>query len=322
MRAIVSTGYGSPDVLELREIEKPTPKDHEILIRLRAATVTTADWRARSLQMPPGFGPMARLMFGFSGPRQPILGTELAGEIVSVGKEVTRFSPGDAVFAYCGVAMGCHVEYRAMAESGAVAHKPANLSFEEAAALSFGGTTALSFFRRAKIRSGERVLVCGASGAVGTAAVQLAKHYGAVVTGVCSTANLELVTALGADRVIDYTREDFTRDGAEYDIIMDTTGTVPYSRAQACLATGGRLLVVLGGLSELLRAPWVTLTSRHRVIAGPAGGSAEDLRFLADVAEAGEFTPVIDRTYPLEKMADAHRYVDLGRKKGNVAITL
>lgn len=322
MRAIVSTGYGSPDVLELREIEKLTPKADEILIRVLATTVTTADWRVRSLQMPPGFGPMARLVFGITGPRQPILGTELAGEVESIGNEVTRFSPGDAVFAFGGAGMGCHVEYRTMRESGSVAHKPANLSFEEAAALSFGGTTALSFFRRAKIQAGERVLINGASGGVGTAAVQLAKHFGAHVTGVCSTTNVQLVTTLGADRVIDYTRDDFTAEGAKYDIIMDTTGTIPYSRARSSMKTSGRLLVVLGGLSDLIRAPWVPLSSSHRVIAGPAGGNAEDLRFLASLAEAGEFTPVVDRSYPFENMADAHRYVDLGHKKGNVAITL
>ncbi|MEX2570985.1 MAG: NAD(P)-dependent alcohol dehydrogenase [Gemmatimonadota bacterium] len=322
MRAIVSTGYGSPDVLELREIEKPTPKDDEILIRVRATTVTTADWRARSLAMPPGFGPMGRLIFGISGPRQPILGTELAGEVESVGKDVTRFSPGDAVFAFRGAGMGCHVEYRTMPESGAVAHKPPNLSFEEAAALSFGGTTALSFFRRAKIQPGERVLINGASGGVGTAAVQLAKHFGAHVTGVCSTDNVELVTSLGADRVIDYTREDFAADGATYDIIMDTVGTIPYARARASLTKDGRLLTVLGGLQELLRSPWISLSTSHRVIAGPAGGNAEDLRFLAARAEAGEFTPVIDRRYPFEEMPDAHRYVDLGHKKGNVAVLL
>jgi NADPH:quinone reductase-like Zn-dependent oxidoreductase len=322
MRAIVATGYGPPDVLQLREIDKPVPKDDEILVKVHATTVTTGDWRARSLEMPRGFGLMGRLFFGISGPRQPILGTELAGEIEAVGRDVTRFSVGDPVFAFGDARMGCYVEYRAIPESGAVARKPANLRFEEAAAISFGGTTALSFFRRARIQPGETVLINGASGGVGTAAVQLAKHFGAHVTGVCSTANVELVRSIGADRVIDYTREDFSANGESYDIIMDTVGNVPFSRAKASLTRDGRLLLVLGGLADLLHAPWASLTTRHRVIAGPAGGDAEDLRYLAELAEAGEFRPVIDRRYPFEKMAEAHAYVNRGHKKGNVVVTL
>lgn len=322
MRAMVATGYGAPDVLQLREIEKPVPKDGEILVKVHATTVTTGDWRARSLEMPRGFGPMGRLFFGIGGPRQPILGMELSGEVEAVGSDVTRFSVGDAVFAFGDTGMGCYVEYRAISERGAVARKPANLSFEEAAAISFGGTTALSFFRRARIQRGENVLINGASGGVGTAAVQLAKHFGAQVTGVCSTGNVELVRSIGADRVIDYTREDFSANGERYDIIMDTVGTVPFSRARASLTRDGRLLVVLGGLADLLHAPWASLTTRHRVIAGPAGSDADDLRYLAQLAEAGEFRPFIDRRYPFEQMAEAHAYVDRGHKKGNVVVTL
>ena len=322
MKAIVYERYGSPDVLQLKEVAKPTPKDNEVLIRIHATTVTSGDWRVRSLDVPVGFGLISRLVFGVLRPRQPILGTELAGEIESVGKEVSKFKVGDQVFAFSGAGMGCHAEYKCMPEDGAVALKPPNLTYDEAAAISFGGTTALNFFRRGKLQSGERVLVNGASGGVGTAAVQLAKHFGADVTGVCSTANVELVRSLGATHVIDYTKEDFTRNGETYDVIVDTVGTAPFSRSKDSLKEGGRLLLVLGGLPDMLRIPWVSMTSSKKIIAGPAAERAEDLRFLAELAEAGEFRPVIDRRYPFEQIAEAHRYVDTGRKRGNVVITL
>lgn len=322
MKAIVYERYGPPEVLRLKEVEKPAPKNNEVLIKTYATTVTSGDWRVRSLNVPAGFGLIMRLVFGFSRPKQPILGSELAGVVESVGKDVSKFKVGDPVFAFSDAAMGCHAEYKCMAEDGAVAPKPSSLTFEEAAALSFGGTTALDFLRRGKLRSGERVLVNGASGAVGTAAVQLAKHSGAIVTGVCSTANVELVRSLGASHVIDYTQEDFTQNGKTYDVIVDTVGTAPFSRSKASLKEGGRLLMVLAGLPDMLLAPWVSMTSSKKVIAGPATVRVEDLRFLAELAEAGEFKPVIDRRYPFEKIAEAHCYVDTGRKKGNVAITL
>jgi NADPH:quinone reductase-like Zn-dependent oxidoreductase len=322
MKAIVYERYGSPDVLQLKEVEKPTPKDNEVLIKTHATTVTSGDWRVRSLNVPAGFGLIIRLVFGFSKPKQPILGSELAGVIESVGKDVSKFKVGDPVFAFSDAAMGCYAEYKCMPEDGAVALKPVNLTFYEAAALSFGGTTALDFFRRGKLQRGEKVLVNGASGGVGTAAVQLARHFGADVTGVCSTANLELVRSLGAGHVIDYTKEDFTQNGETYDIIVDTVGTAPFSLSKASLKEGGRLLMVLAGLPDMLQIPWVSMTSSKKVIAGPATGRAEDLRFLAGLAEAGEFKPVIDRRYPFERIAEAHRYVDTGRKKGNVVITL
>lgn len=322
MKAITYTTYGSPDVLQLQEVEKPVPKDNEVLIKTRASTVTSADWRARSLTMPPGFGLLGRLVFGIRKPRQPILGTELAGEIMSVGKDVTKFKTGDQIFAFSGAAMGCHAEYKCMSEDGTIAMKPAGLSYEEAAALSFGGTTALDFFRRANLQKGETVLVNGASGAVGTAAVQLARHIGAEVTGVCSTANLELVKSLGANHVIDYTQVDFTQNGKTYDVIVDTAGTAPYARSKASLKQGGRLLLVLSGLSELLRAPLVSLSGRHKVIAGPADVRAEDLHYLVKLAEEEAYIPVIDRCYPFGQIREAHRYVDTGRKRGNVVITL
>jgi len=322
MKAMVYERYGGPDVLHLKEVAKPTPKDDEVLIKIHATTVTSGDWRARSLNVPAGFGLVSRLFFGVLRPRQPILGTELAGVVEAIGRTVRKFKVGDEVFAFAGARMGCHAEYRCMPEDGAVALKPANLTYDEAAALSFGGTTALDFFRRAKLRSGEKVLVNGASGGVGTAAVQLARHYGADVTGVCGTANVALVRSLGADHVIDYTREDFTKNGEAYDVIVDTAGTAPFSRSKGSLTERGRLLLVLGGLSDLLKVPWVSMTSGKKVVAGPAAERAEDLFFLAELAEAGELKPVIDRRYPFERISEAHAYVDTGHKKGNVIITL
>ena len=322
MKAITYKKYGSPDVLQIEEVIKPSPKNNEILIKIHATTVTSGDWRVRSLNVPVGFGFISRLVFGVLRPRQPVLGTELAGEIESVGKDVKNFKAGDQVFAFSGAAMGCYAEYKCMPENGAVSLKPANLTYDEAAALSFGGTTALDFFRRGKLQRGEKVLVNGASGGVGTAAVQLAKHFGAEVTGVCSTTNIELVKSIGAHHVIDYTKEDFSGNGITFDIIVDTVGTAPYNKIKDSLNEKGRLLMVLGGLPDMLQIPWVLMTSNKKIIAGPASERAEDLHFLANLAEKGEFKPVIDRRYPFEQIAEAHRYVDTGRKKGNVVIIL
>jgi NADPH:quinone reductase-like Zn-dependent oxidoreductase len=322
MKAVVYQQYGGPDVLRFAEVTTPVPKDDEVLIRIHATTVTAGDWRMRSLDVPKGFGLLSRLALGVTGPRQPILGTELSGVIAGIGKAVTKFKPGDAVFAFPGIRMGCHAEYTCMPEEGAVAHKPANLGHDQAAALSFGGTTALHFLREAKLSAGEKVLVNGASGAVGTAAVQLAKHFGAEVTAVCSAGNADLVRSLGADHIIDYTTEDFTRNGRVYDVIMDTAGTAPFARSSASLRDGGRLLLVLGGLRDLLSIPWIALTNSRKVIGGTAKGTQSDLRLLADLAERGEFTPVVDRRYRFDEIVEAHRYVDTGRKKGNVVITL
>lgn len=323
MKAIVHERYGAPDVLELKEVPKPTAKDDEVLIEVRATTATSADARLRAMNVPTGFGVIARLLFGVFAPRQGILGAELSGVITAVGKKVTRFKVGEPVFAMTGAAgLRCYAEFRALPEAGAIAKKPENLTFEEAAALSFGGTTSLDFFRRGKLQSGERILINGASGAVGSAAVQLAKHFGAHVTGVCSTANLELVRSLGADEVIDYTQEDFTRNGETYDLIMDTVGTAPFDRSKGSLKAAGRLLLVVGGLPEIFGALGVNMTSDKKIIAGSASERAEDLRLLAELAEQGKYRPVIDRSYPLERAAEAHAYVDTGRKKGNVVLTV
>ena len=304
----------------MTDVPKPVPGDHELLIRVRATTVSSADWRMRSLELPRGFALLGQLAFGIGGPRKPILGSELSGEVEAVGRAVTSFKIGDHVFAYSGVGLGCHAEYRCLPENGAVAKKPPHLTFEQAAALSFGGATMLDFFRRAQLRHGERVLVNGASGAVGSAAVLLAKHFGAHVTGVCSTANLDLVLSIGADEVIDYTKIDFAKSAVPFDVIVDTVGNAPFSRSGPVLSGGGRLLLILASLPELLKAPWHTLTSGKKVIAGPAAERPEYVQQLAELALAGRFIPLIDRCYPFEQMVDAHRYVDRGHKKGSVIV--
>jgi NADPH:quinone reductase-like Zn-dependent oxidoreductase len=265
-------------------VPKPVPRDDEVLIRIHATTVASGDWRVRTLDVPKGFGLFARMAIGFTAPRQPILGTELAGTIESVGNRVTRFKPGDAVFAFPGAKMGCHAEYRAVAEDSPLALKPENLSFEEAAALSFGGSTALYFLERAQMTRGERILVIGASGALGTSFVQLAKHFGGHVTGVTSTTNLQLVSSLGADAVIDYTREDFTKGSDRYDIIADTVRATSYARCQHVLKENGRLLAIAGGLPDLLSALWVPMEGSKRVIAGQAEERPEYVRQLAELA--------------------------------------
>lgn len=322
MQAVVFSQYGSPDVLQFQELPTPQPGDNELLIRIHATTVTAGDWRVRSLNLPLGFGWISRLVFGVFRPRQPILGSELAGEVVARGNNVSQFQVGDQVFAFNGARMGCHAEYKCVPADGAVALKPAKLSFEQAAALSFGGTTALDFFRRGKLQTGDKLLINGASGGVGTAAIQLARHFGAEVTAVCSGANRALVESLGARHVIDYTQQDFTRNGERYDIIMDIAGTAPFARCQGSLKDNGRLLLVLANLPQMLAIPWQQLGSSKRIIAGPAAEKAADLRLLAQLAETGEYMPVIDRTYPFEQIVEAHRYVDAGHKKGNVVISL
>jgi NADPH:quinone reductase-like Zn-dependent oxidoreductase len=322
MKAMVYHRYGPPAVVTLAELPKPVPKDNEVLIRIAATTVTSGDWRARSLILPPGFGFMGRLVFGLFGPRQPILGSELAGVVEAIGESVTRFKVGDEVFAFTSARMGCHAEYRALAEDSLIARKPANLSFEQAAALSFGGTTALAFLSKGGIKRGDKVLVVGASGSVGSAAVQIAKHFGATVTGVCRTANVDLVRSLGADEVIDYSREDFATLGEAYDIILDTTGTTPLARVENSLKRGGRLLIVLGSLAQAIGLERAAKGSGKRVIAGVVPVRVDDLETLAALADTDAFVPVIDRSYPLERAVEAHAYVDTGRKRGNVVLSV
>ncbi len=321
MQAAILDRYGPPEVLQFHEVEKPTPADGEILIQTHAVTVTSGDCRVRAMNMPPGFRLIARLMFGWSKPRQSILGSELAGVVEAVGKGVTKFRIGDEVFASCDPDFGAYAEYKCLpAERAAL--KPADLLFGEAAALTFGGVTALHFFRLGKLQPGERLLINGASGGVGTAAIQVAKHFGAEVTAVCSTANLELVRSVGADHAVDYTQADFTESDQTYDLILDAAGTAPFARCRHRLNPGGRFLMVLGSFPQLLRAPWDTLTTDKKVIGGGAKPLPGDLQQLADMAAAGDFKPHVDRTYPWNQLVEAHRYVDQGHKRGNVVVSL
>lgn len=322
MRAVVVPRYGSPDVLDFREVPTPVPGPREVRVRVLATTVTAADWRVRSAEVPKGFGLFVPLALGIGGPRQKILGTELAGVVDAVGAEVKRFAVGDPVVAFPGGAMGAHAEFVCLPENGRIVPKPANLTFEEASSVLFGGTTALDYLGRGRVTSGTRVLVNGASGGVGTSVVQLAKHLGAHVVGVCSAKNAVFVTSLGADEVIDYASSDFAASGARYDVIVDAVGNVPMARAKAALTDDGRLLAVAGALPVLLAAPWVALTSRRRIIAGPASENPSTVAEVMRLAAEGRIKPVIEERFPFERIADAHRLVDSGRKRGAVVVTL
>jgi NADPH:quinone reductase-like Zn-dependent oxidoreductase len=327
MKAIVYEKYGPADVLQLKDVEKPSPKDNEVLIRIHATTVTTGDVNARGFVfVPPGLGLLARLMIGLRKPKKTILGTELAGEIEAVGKDARLFKEGDQVFGIDGNNLGAYAEYKCMPEEGALAIKPANMTYDEAAAVPNGALTTLFFLRdKGNIQSGQKVLINGASGSVGAAAVQLARYFGVEVTGVCSTTNLEMVRSLGADKVIDYTQEDFTKSGETYDIIFDTVvGKTSFSGCKNSLKKNGLYLAVAGGLKELIQMLWTSVIGSKKVIFG--GGLAcerkENLLFIKELVEAGKIKAVIDRRYPLEQTAEAHGYVDKGHKKGNVVITL
>ena len=320
MKAAVVRHYGPPQVVQIEQRPRPTPGANEVLIRVRASTVSTADWRIRSQSMPYGFHLGGRLAMGLTAPRQPVLGSELSGDVVAVGASVKTFAVGDAVIAFPGVKLGAHAEYRCMNENAAIVRKPEALSYDVAAALAFGGTAALDFFRRAALQPWEHVLVNGASGTVGSAMVQLAVAAGARVTAVCSGANAELMRQLGATRVVDYAKADFAADGTRYDVIADTVGNAPYARVRDALAPGGRLLLVLATLPQMLRAPWVTRTSQHRLIAGPAAERLDDLRTLVAMAVDGRFTPLIDSSFSLDEIAAAHARVETGRKRGSVLV--
>jgi NADPH:quinone reductase-like Zn-dependent oxidoreductase len=319
MKAAVCERYGPPEVVQIREVPKPVPADGEVLLEARTTTVNSGDARVRALRVPRGLRSAMRVRLGFTKPRHPILGFELAGQVEAVGRAVTRFQPGDRVVASRGFDFGCHAEYVTVAEEGAIARIPRNLGYEDAVALCFGGMTALIFFGLGKLARGETVLINGASGAVGTMAVQLADHLGADVTAVCSGANVELVRGLGADVVIDYAADDFTRNGERYDVIMDNHGNAPYAQVKGSLKPGGRYLMVIGGLWPMISSAW------HKAVISAREGDAADAgdlyRTLMELAEGGALRPVIDSVLPFNQIVDAYRRVDGGHKVGSVVLT-
>jgi len=325
VKAILHSQYGSPDLLQFKEVDRPAPKDNEVLIAIHATTVSTGDCNVRNFTfVTKSMRPIAKLMFGIGKPwKARILGTELAGEVEGAGQNVTRFKHGDRVVASTGMAGGGHAQYACLPETGAVAIKPDSLSWEEAVAIPFGANTALYYLRDlGKIQAGQDVVIIGASGAIGSAAVQMAKHFGATVTGVCSGANVELVKSLGADTVIDYTREDFTKNGRTYDLIFDVVGATTFDRCQDSLKPDGVFLQNIMELSDVVRALWTSITGRKKIKGGVAIGNQQGMRLIAELAAGGTLKPVIDRSYPLEQTAEAFKYVEQGHKKGNVVITV
>jgi NADPH:quinone reductase-like Zn-dependent oxidoreductase len=326
MKAIVWRRYGLPEVLQMQDVETPVPMDHEVRIKIMATTVTAGDCEMRTLKLPMFLGLPMRLYGGILRPtRIRILGQELAGEIESVGKDVARFKVGERVMAATGFRLGGYAEFICLPEEsddGVIGLMPTNTSFEEAAAVAFGGLEALHFLKKGKIQTGEKVLINGAGGSIGTFGVQLAKHYGAEVTAVDSGPKLDMLRSIGADRVVDYTLEDFTRSGQQYDVIFDVIGKSPFAGSMRSLRPNGRYLLANPRLSTLLRGLLGSRSDGKKVIAGAAVRRPEDLEFLRGLIEAGELKTVIDRTYPLEQMVEAHRYVETGQKAGNLIVTV
>jgi NADPH:quinone reductase-like Zn-dependent oxidoreductase len=325
MRAIACTHYGPPDVLQLRDLPKPVPKDDEVLVRIRATTVSAADCELRRFDFAPWIWLPMRLGFGIFRPRRRVLGQELAGDVESVGRKVTSLRKGDRVFAATGIPLGAHAEYICLRENprtGAITTMPANLGYEEAAAVPYGGGEALGFLRKANVRGGQRVLVNGAGGSFGTFAVQLAKDLGAHVTAVDAAPKLEMLRALGADRVIDYAREDFTAGVETYDVIFDVVRGTPSARMVRRLTEDGWLLMANPGFLQIVRARWAARGTGRRVSFAGSGGTSEDLAHLRGLVEAGRLRPVIDRRFPLEQMVEAHKYAESGQKQGNVVVTV
>ena len=301
MKAAVCTKYGPPEVVRIEDRPNPSPKDDEILIRVCATPIASGDCRVRALKIPAAYKAIMLLMYGFKRPRQPIFGTELSGKVAAIGNNVTKFKVGDSVFAMTGMKMGAHAEFIVLPENANVVMKPTNINYEQAAAIAFGGTTALHYFSKVNLQKGQRILIYGASGAVGTSAVQLAKYFGAEVTGVCSGANITLIKSLDADHVIDYTVEDFRSKSTRYDVIFDAVGKITKASCKDVLATNGRYITVSAGMAK------------ERI---------EDMRLLGELVQNGSLTPTIDRIYPLEQIVAAYTYVDTGRKKGSVVLTM
>ena len=331
MKAIIFTDYGSPDVLHYKEVAKPSPKENEILVKVHAMPINYGDLTARNFgnltssqfNMPAPLYLPARLAFGWNKPKINILGSELAGEIEAVGGSVTKFKAGDQVFAYLGMNMGANAEYVCIPESWTVALKPSNLTYEEAATLPYGAIMATSLLAKANIQRGQRVLINGASGGIGSMAVQLAKYFGAEVTGVCGTPRLEFVKSLGADKVIDYTKEDFTQNGETYDLIFDILGRSSFSRLKRSLKPDGIYLLASYKMKALFQMLWTSLTgSRQKVICAFANETAESLVFVKGLVEEGKIKTIIDKSYSLEQAAEAHRYIETGCKTGNVILTV
>jgi NADPH:quinone reductase-like Zn-dependent oxidoreductase len=329
MKAIVCTKYGPPNVLQLKEVDKPILKDNEILIRVHATSVNFGDTIARNFKdvsahefpMPFPFWLLAKLSFGLNQPKFTILGNEFAGEVEAVGKDTKRFRPGDRVFGYSGQSFGAYAEYLCTAENGVLAIKPDNMTYEEAAVVPYGAIMTLHLLRKANIQPGQKVLVNGASGGIGSAAVQIAKHLGAEVTGVCGTPRLGFVKCLGADHVMDYTKEDFTKNGETYDLIFDILGKSSFARCKDSLNPSGILLYASFKGIQLLQMLWTSMTGDQKVICAIAPGSLEDLISVKALIEAGKIRAIIDRCYPMEQAAEAHRYVEEGCRKGNIVIT-
>jgi len=331
MKAIVFTEYGTPDVLKIKEVAKPSPKDNEILVKVHATPVNYGDLTARNFgnltssefNMPAPLYLPARMSFGWNKPKINILGSELAGEVEAVGKDVTKFKAGDQVFAYLGMNMGANAEYVCIPESGSVALKPVSLSYEEASTLPYGAIMATSLLAKANIQRGQKVLINGASGGIGSMAVQLAKHFGAEVTGVCGTPRLEFVKSLGADKVIDYTKEDFTQNGETYDLIFDILGRSSFSRLNRSLKPNGIYLLASFKMKALLQMLWTSITgSKQKVICAFANETAESLVFVKKLVEEGKIKAIVDKSFPMEQAAEAHRYVEGGHKQGNVVIAI
>jgi NADPH:quinone reductase-like Zn-dependent oxidoreductase len=326
MKAVITTKYGPPEVLKLQEVDKPTPKDNEVLIRIFATTVTAGDCEMRSLNLPFAYQLMLRAGFGFRKPRNKIPGSEVAGEIEAAGKSVKQLKVGDQVFGSAGMGFGANAEYICLPEKpgemeGGVAIKPANMTYEEAATVPFGGRDSLHFLRLGNIQPGQKILINGAGGSIGTFAIQLARLDGAEVTAVDSTEKLDLLRSLGADHVIDYTQEDFTKNGEVYDVIFDVVGKISFSRSAGSIKENGTYLLA-NPVSQMFQALWTRMRSSVKIVMETASGTIEDLVFLRGLIEEGKLVTVIDRTYPLEQIVEAHRYVETGAKKGNLVITV